>query len=285
MQSLHNRLMTMKECVVLDIETTGFSPKVHSEIIEIGAVKLDIEKRKITARFNQRIQPSEIFSISQKITDITGISWEDVKDKPFIEQILPQFDKFIGNLPIVAHNAIFDWSRFLILAFEMVGLHKMNDCICTMRLAKDLFPDRDKREYNLESLCQMYGYEIQNHHNAYADTLATASLFLKLLEKYRQCNEGFEGVAPGCEKVGVVDFRGMTVRRIADYKGASKRHGHKIYVTTNYGRIAYSVRRKVWTCVDLWVDEDAPVKEWGEAVLKLCQLNEDEFVRKYVESG
>ena len=92
----------------------------------------------------------------------------------------------------------------------------------------------------------------------------------------------------GCKsskKVGTVDFQGLAVRRISDYKGASKRHGHKIYVTTNLGRIAYSVRRKLWTCVDLWADEDAPVKEWGEAVLKLCQLNADEFVRKYAESG
>lgn len=285
MQALHNRLMTMKECVVLDIETTGFSPRSHSEIIEIGAVKLDIANRKITARFNQRIQPSETFSISPKITNITGISWEDVKDKPFIEQVLPQFGNFIGNLPIVAHNAAFDWPRFLVPAFEMIGLHKMNDCICTMRLAKDLFPDREKGKYNLESLCQMYGYEIQNHHNAFADTLATASLFLKLLEKYRQCNEGFEGDAPGCERVGTVDFQGLDVRRISDYKGASKRHGHKIYVTTNFGRLTYSVRRKIWTCVDLWVDEDAPVKEWGEAVLKQCRLNEEQFVNKYVGMG
>ena len=285
MQGLHNFLMTMNQCVVLDIETTGFSPKAHAEIIEIGAVKLNIPSKKIIGRFNQRIQPSETFSISQKITDITGIAWEDIKDKPFIEQVLPQFGKFIGDLPVVAHNASFDWLRFFFFSFEMDGLHKLNNCICTMNLAKDLFPERERGEYNLESLCQMYGYEIQNHHNAYSDTLATASLFLKLLEKYRQVNGRSVEAAPVCKKVGMVDFQGLAVRRISDYKGASKRHGHKIYVTTNLGRIAYSVRRKLWTCVDLWADEDAPVREWGEAVLKLCQLSTEEFVKKYAESG
>jgi len=275
----------MHNCVVLDIETTGFSPKAHAEIIEIGAVKLDIDSRKVVGKFKQHIQPSETFSIPQKITNVTGIAWKDVEGKPFIEQVLPAFGEFIGDLPVVAHNASFDWPRFLVPAFQMVGLHKMNDCICTMRLAKDLFPDREKGEYNLESLCLMYGYTIQNHHSAYSDALTTAALFLRLLEEYRQRNKGFSGDVHGVEKAGEVDFNHLLVRRISDYKGASKRHGPKIYVTTNYGRIAYSVRRKVWTCVDLWTDEDAPVWKWSKAVLDTLGMGIEEFVGRYSGGG
>ena len=105
LQGLHNFLMTMNQCVVIDIETTGSSPKAHAEIIEIGAVKLNIPSKKIIGRFNQRIQPSETFSISQKITDITGIAWEDIKDKPFIEQ----YSRSLGNSLVICR-----WSHIML---------------------------------------------------------------------------------------------------------------------------------------------------------------------------
>ena len=53
------------------------------------------------------VKPNQ--KISQKITDITGITNEMVKDKPPIEEVLPKFIEFIGGLPLVAHNIEFDY--------------------------------------------------------------------------------------------------------------------------------------------------------------------------------
>lgn len=287
--SLHPILMSMTQCVVLDIETTGFSLEKWSEIIEIAAVKLDLRKKKIIQKFHSYIHPSNCFNIPKKITEITGITWEDVREEPYVEEVLPALAKFIGDLPVVAHNAIFDWIRFLLPAFEMVGLHATNRCICSMRLAKEVRPKMGKNGYNLEALCNLYGYELKNHHEAMADTVATAAIFAKLLDEYRQQSEnsgmtmfsenGYNPPKPS--EIPSVNFSGMDVRRISFYKGASKKAGPEIYVTTNFGRVCYSTRRRVWTCKDLWTDNNAPIQTWGKHILYRVGMDASTFVERY----
>ena len=137
---LHGLLMSVKEVVVLDIETTGFSPEKHAEIIEIGALRLDVERCKVLDKFSTFIHPSDAFTIPPKIQQVTNITWQDVAEAPYIEEVLPDFAAYIGDRPIVAHNATFDWTRFLVPMFRTVGLHMVNDAICTMLLSKELFP-------------------------------------------------------------------------------------------------------------------------------------------------
>ena len=73
--SLHPVLMTMDKCVVLDLETTGFSLDKWAEIIEIAAVKVDLKSRKIVQKFHSYVRPANSFSIPKKITELTGITW------------------------------------------------------------------------------------------------------------------------------------------------------------------------------------------------------------------
>ena len=181
---LHGLLMSVKEVVVLDIETTGFSPEKHAEIIEIGALRLDVERCKVLDKFSTFIHPSDAFTIPPKIQQVTNITWQDVAEAPYIEEVLPDFAAYIGDRPIVAHNATFDWTRFLVPMFRTVGLHMVNDAICTMLLSKELFPGM-KGGYNLKNMCQAYGVDIQGHHRAFVDARYTASLFLKLAQEYR----------------------------------------------------------------------------------------------------
>lgn len=286
---LHPLLMTVKEVVVLDIETTGFSPEKHSEIIEIGALCLDIERSKVLGKFSTFVRPAEVFSIPKKISELTNISWSDVADAPFIEEVLPNLAKFIGNRPIVAHNAIFDWTRFLVPIFETVGIHMVNDAICSLMLSKNLFPKRGSAGYNLKSLCEMYGVKIEGHHRAYTDCRYTASLFMRLIQEYRYRHEN-DGQGSMLSKSttyiwpegpGMVSFETMKILRISCYEGASKKHGPKIYVTTNMGCISYSPRRRVWTVVRLHTDLDAPAQKWGEWVLYLLGLDTNAFVQRY----
>lgn len=286
-QELHPILMGMKECTVLDIETTGFSPEKFAEIIEIGACKLDLEQKRITKTCKQFICPSNAMAIPPRITDLTGISWVSVDGQPYIEEVLPAFSRFIGDAPVVAHNALFDWPRFLVPGFRTVGLHATNECICTMRLAKDVFPGRGVNGYSLSSLCDMYHYEIPNHHDALNDAVTTGSLFIKLLEEYRiQHQTATNGLMAGTEEsvnplpssIPTVDFNQLKIYRISYNKGLTKRLGPRIYVSTNFGRLCYSVRRRLWTCIELWTEANVPVQTWGRHILKMLNMDTDAFV-------
>lgn len=288
-RDLHSILMDTEQVTVLDIETTGFSPEKHSEIIEIGAVKLDIDAGKILGVFSQLIRPSEVFSIPARITELTTIDWAQVADKPFIEDVLPAFGAFLGDAPIVAHNASFDWPRFLIPAFQSVGLHATNEAICSMLLAKALYPERGRSGYNLESLCNMYGVSMVGHHRACVDCKWTASLFRRMLSAYRETHalsaaSFLETQTPlNCppSMVGQVDFNQMRINKISFFKGSSPRHGSSIYVSTNFGRVAYSTRRHLWTVKELWTDKNAPAQEWGSHILKQLALDVASFVEQY----
>jgi len=291
---LHDVLMDMDHCVVLDIETTGFSPEKHAEIIQIGAARLDLARRRYVGYINQLIRPSEAFSIPAKITEVTGLKWTDLQDSPYIEDVLPELARFIGDSPIVAHNAIFDWPRFLVPAFRKVGLHATNECICSMRLAKEVFPGRGQKGYNLETLCGMYGYTLVNHHDALADVKATGGLFAKLLQEYRSQHEAdtadmfhAHSLAPNPKpsEIPTVDFTELVINRISPYKGASKKHGPSIYVNTNFGKLYYSIRRRLWSCVDLWTEYNAPVQTWGDYVLYKMGLDADAFVLRYAAAA
>lgn len=91
--------------IVLDFETTGTHAE-DSEILEIGAVKVTIEKNgSLTSgeTYSTLVRPKE--SIPLLITQITHISNEMVKDAPPLEKVLPGFLDFLGEFPIVAHNA------------------------------------------------------------------------------------------------------------------------------------------------------------------------------------
>ena len=89
--------------VVFDLETTGFSSK-NDRIIEIGAVK--IKDGVIIDNFSEFVNPRR--PIPYKITELTGINDQMVRDAMIIEDVLPRFINFIGDSVIVAHNAPFD---------------------------------------------------------------------------------------------------------------------------------------------------------------------------------
>lgn len=287
-EELHGLLMSVKEVVVLDIETTGFSLDKHAEIIEIGAVCLDVERCRVLDKFSTFVHPSNAFTIPPKIQEVTNITWQNVVDAPYIEEVLPEFAKFIGDRPVVAHNAAFDWTRFLVPMFRTVGLHMVNDAICTMLLSKELFPGV-KGGYNLKAMCGMYGVDIEGHHRALVDARYTASLFLKLVQEYRYRRTNYtpsallnrpcpyEKPAPPAQ----TDFEGMRVLRVSCFEGTSKRAGKSFYVTTSLGRICYSARRRLWTVVQLNTDLNAPAQIWGNQVLAIMGLDADSFVRRY----
>lgn len=166
------------EFVVIDVETTGLSAR-NDSIIEIGAVK--IRKGEIVETYTSFVNPN--MHISEDITQLTGISDDMVKDAPTIEQILPQFIKFIGNSVIVAHNAMFDLG-FIRHAAEKTGLDINNIVLDTLELCRKLIPGL--KSYKLGNLAEHIGLDMQNCHRALDDSILAAKLFLDCVEKLRK---------------------------------------------------------------------------------------------------
>lgn len=166
------------EFIVFDIETTGLNAN-NDEIIEIGAVK--IKNLKIIDTFSCLINPKK--DISNEITKLTGITNEMVKDKPFIETALPDFLKFIGSSPVVAHNAKFD-TGFIKNNAKKLGLNFDNAIIDTLLLSRWLLPNLKKHKLNI--VAEHLGVSLENHHRAVDDAAATAEIFIKFLNMLKE---------------------------------------------------------------------------------------------------
>lgn len=162
-------------CVVIDIETTGFSPE-YDEIIEVAALR--IENSIPTESFASLIRPKR--RIPDAVVAKTGITDEMVSDAPSIEDVLPGYIDFIGSAVLVGHNVGFD-INFLYDNAQRVGLGPVsNDHVNTMRLATRLLPDLKERK--LDALAEALGVTATNRHRALGDCQTTADCLMRLRE-------------------------------------------------------------------------------------------------------
>ncbi|KMT23073.1 PolC-type DNA polymerase III [Clostridium cylindrosporum] len=162
------------EFVVFDIETTGLN-KSSEEITEIGAVK--VKDMKIIDTFSALINPLK--PIPYEITNLTGITNEMVKDKDTIKEVMPRFLDFIGDCPVVAHNAKFD-TGFIKEKCSRESLEFNSTIIDTLTLSRWLV--KGIKKYKLNILAQHFNVQLENHHRAVDDAKATAEIFIKLIE-------------------------------------------------------------------------------------------------------
>ena len=168
--------------VVFDFETTGLKV-LEDKIIEIGAVKL--VDGKIKESFSTLINPQR--AIDARITDLTGISEEMVKDAPTIQQVMGDFYKFCFGSVMVAHNLEFDYG-FLRYFAKPAGYFFDNKKLDTLVLSRKLFADEEFKgeepnEYTLDTLTKYFEIPLNNAHRSLCDAVATAYLLKKLLEK------------------------------------------------------------------------------------------------------
>ncbi len=158
--------------VVFDLETTGLDV-MNEGITEIGAVK--IIDGKIAEEFHTLIKPD--YPISAKITALTGISEDMVKDSPKISAVLPDFIKFIDGAILVAHNAEFD-TKFIKRFASAEEYEIKNKVLDTMVLSRKYLPQLHKND--LHTLAEHFGITFR-HHRALSDAYATAEAFIKLM--------------------------------------------------------------------------------------------------------
>lgn len=163
--------------VAVDLETTGLSP-VKDRILEIGAYK--IVEGKIADRFCSLVNPE--IEISEKITQLTGITGEMVRMEPGLDEVLPSFLAFCGDMDLLGHQVLFDYS-FLKQQAAVRKLPFEKKGIDTLQIARTLLPDLESRR--LGDLCEYFQIDLVRAHRADSDALAAHELFLKLKDRDR----------------------------------------------------------------------------------------------------
>lgn len=166
--------------IVVDVETTGLSETEH-EIIEIGAII--VKERQIEAKFNALVKTK--VSIPSSIEALTNLSNEMLeREGRELAEVLPEFLAFTGNLPVVSHNADFDYG-FLRSACEKCGLPLFsNQCVDTLALARHMVDNVNN--YKLATLLDYFEIEANDMHRSMVDCLTTKQLYEKLIELQQQ---------------------------------------------------------------------------------------------------
>ncbi|MCL6446503.1 MAG: PolC-type DNA polymerase III, partial [Alicyclobacillus sp.] len=163
------------EYVVFDTETTGLNAR-EDTLIEIAAVRM--RGKEIVDTFATLVDPER--HLSQKITDLTGISPDMLVGQPVLAEALPRFREFVQDAVLVAHNAEFDVG-FLAQCADRIGMPPWTQpVIDTLALARALYPG--EKNYKLKTLTQKFNVELVNHHRALADAEATAKVFARMLQ-------------------------------------------------------------------------------------------------------
>ena len=162
---------------VLDIESTGLSPRQGDRIIELGITKIDINGNVIDT-YETLINPERKVSA----VNIHGITDRMVKNAPLFSEIADELFQFINNTVIVAHNAGFDMG-FLKWEFSNSG-YDIGDIprLCTLIMARKLLPSLPSKK--LGKLCEHFGIDSGLAHSALADSAAAAELFVILMNRY-----------------------------------------------------------------------------------------------------
>jgi DNA polymerase-3 subunit epsilon len=162
---------------VFDTETTGLRPNEGDEIVALGAVRI-VNRRILTGEtFERIVNPGR--PIPPESTRFHGITDAMVEGKPPIAVVLPQFHAFAKGATLVAHNASFDMS-FIAKGEAAAGVRFANPVLCTLMLAAALLDHLP--EHSLDAVAQRFGIAIERRHTALADAMATAVLFLHLVD-------------------------------------------------------------------------------------------------------
>ena len=182
MSEVADRKLADTTFAVLDLETSGGSPRLGAGITEIGVVK--VKGGQILGTFQSFVDPGH--ALPYFITELTGITDQMLVSAPFIDEVLPTLFEFLGNpdeTVVVAHNSPFDLS-FLKAAALM---HEIDwpeyVTVDTARLARAVLDRDEVANCKLSTLSQFFGATTSPNHRALDDATATVDVLHGLIER------------------------------------------------------------------------------------------------------
>jgi DNA polymerase III epsilon subunit family exonuclease len=182
MPKIEQRTLAETTFAVLDLETSGGSPRLGAGITEIGVVK--VKGGEVLGTFQSFVDPGH--SLPVFITQLTGISDEMLISAPFIDEILPTLFEFLGSAEdtvVVAHNSPFDLS-FLKAASKTHEIEWPDYLtVDTARLARAVLDRDEVINCKLSTLAEFFGASTSPNHRALDDALATVDVLHGLIER------------------------------------------------------------------------------------------------------
>ena len=168
--------------IAFDLETTGIQPK-NDAVVEIGAVRFIGGQPAET--FCTLINPGR--AIPPEASAVNGITDEMVAGSPGIEQVLTELADFCGELPLVAHNAPFDF-KFLLAAVEKHRARAPKGIVLdSCALARIVFPGM--LNYKLGTLVRHFGFPAGTFHRAEEDSVYCGLLFARIVEALEKAGQ------------------------------------------------------------------------------------------------
>jgi len=210
--------MKLEQCefTVFDFETTGLYPYSGDKICEVACVRAKASKRSVK-KFHSLVNPGR--PMSHGAWAVNGITDDMVKDSPLIEDILPQFLKFVEGSVLVAYNAGFDMGFLEAALGDKKKILKNYYVVDALVLARRLFHGIGR--YNLGNVSNSLGIESEGEHRALADAMMTWKVFKKELALLKK--EGVDTVAdiaytrsPRTVKPAAIKVRGYRIRLIEE---------------------------------------------------------------------
>jgi len=182
MPKIEQRTLAETTFAVLDLETSGGSPRLGAGITEIGVVK--VKGGEVLGTFQSFVDPGHSLPIF--ITQLTGISDEMLISAPFIDEILPTLFEFLGSAEdtvVVAHNSPFDLS-FLKAASKTHQIEWPDYLtVDTARLARAVLDRDEVINCKLSTLAEFFGTSTSPNHRALDDAMATVDVLHGLIER------------------------------------------------------------------------------------------------------
>jgi DNA polymerase-3 subunit epsilon len=175
--------------IVIDTETTGLDAANGDRLIELGCVEI-VNRIPSGREFHRYLNPER--DIHRDAVAVHGLTGEFLKDKPLFSDVAEEFLDFLGQAPLVAHNATFD------LAFinaelarsgrSALGAERVVDTLALARRRHPAGPN------NLDALCKRYGIDLSKRtkHGALLDSMLLAAVYVELLGE-RQATLGLGG--------------------------------------------------------------------------------------------
>ena len=161
---------------VVDVETTGGRFDRGHGITEVAIV--EVQGGAIVDEYQTLVNPGR--RVPTRIARLTGITDGMLVGAPTFHEVAEEVHRRLEGRIFVAHNVRYDWGWLATQLADSLGSVPDVERLCTVRLARRLIPELRRR--NLDALSEFFRIPIHSRHRAYGDALATARVFLRILD-------------------------------------------------------------------------------------------------------
>jgi DNA polymerase III subunit epsilon len=195
--------------IVFDTETTGLSPHDGHRLVEIGCVEI-VNRCETGNSFHRYVNPKR--AMPSEAEAVHGLSAVFLSDKPCFHEIVDELIEFIGDAPLIAHNATFD---FTFLNWELANCGR--DPLCLSRMVDTMVMARARHpgaKHSLDALCSRYGIDRSQRvkHGALLDAELLTQVYVELCGG-RQIGLMLAGAEASVPAAPTISFAPTTPRR------------------------------------------------------------------------